>query len=252
MLTELEYLCKLVNFVQFRSVCEVIEKILILEFDLKESFFRQRIDLLNVVFGEAQGAGVRGKNAAGILVNLLSWQGEIKDSQSFLEYFQSSTFISTVFNHLENENMAQILKSLTTTTLGGKAHKDLILENLLNSLENIENLLNSQEAQYHNTLQEPSNKLGKLKLSLIQIIISALQSKNETFCKRLTETGILNAISQLFWTHEWNSFLHCQFFLLCETILMGPFSDTKKIFLHETGLVQKLIDRFNSNPRKKT
>jgi len=252
LLTQLKNFSKLVNLIQFGAIGEVIGKVLALEFNIDERFLEQRIGLINRLFDEVQDSGVKAKNASQVLVNFLLWQGEINAGPIIFEYFESDEFFTKVFEGLGNENIVQVVRALIMSGLGGKRYKGLVLERLGACLGKVEELLESEENESRNSLQEPYRVLGKMKLALIQVIYLALQVKSEEFSTKISESRVLHCIAQLFWLHEWNSFLHCQFFQITEIILMGPFLGLKQVFLHDTGFIKGLISRYDSNPRKKT
>jgi hypothetical protein len=112
-------------------------------------------------------------------------------------------------------------------------------------------ILESETEEIRNTLQEVMKTLGNRKILVISIVLEALKCREEGFYQELAFSGVLEKILKLFWEHEWNSFLHVQVFSIAEIILLGQDS-LKKILLDDSGLLQGIVTRFNSNPRKKT
>ena len=255
MLTQLGYFPKLVQMVGFRSFCEVIERIIVLDVNIQESFVKQRFDLLKQIVQESRTANTKGKNCSKILSTIISQSIETQTSSLLSDLLSSEDTISQIFSTAltENPSCLPVLKSLlSSSSLQLHIKFPLLISQLSSSFPQLLAILSQPSKTSHNTLQESYSRLGQSKLDSISLISTSLSLKNSELNTELSNSGLIEKTIELLWLHEFNSFLHVQVLNISESILLASSQELVEVLLVKSAFLQGIVDRFQSNPRKKT
>ena len=255
MLTQLGYFPKLVQMVGFRSFCEVIERIIVLDVNIQESFIKQRLDLLKQIVQESRTSSIKGKNSSKILSTIISQSLESPSSSLISDLISSEETVSQIFSTAltENPSCLQVLKSLlSSSSLQHHPKFPFLLTQLTSSFPQLLLILSQPSQTSHNTLQESYLKLGQSKLDSISLILTSISFKNTEVNTELSKSGLIEKTIELLWLHEFNSFLHIQVLNISEAVLLGNSQELLEVLLVKSAFLQGIVDRFQTNPRKKT
>ena len=214
------------------------------------------------------------ENAAHALVDIISVSTLHGDNSPLMIKLNTKEVISSLMSHMFDDNQKDdsslyfgldVAMELVARSVSEEFDDETPLEEcpislqvVLQHVDHLISLLNNNNNKIQLTTMGNLIPLGFRRLKVVEFCSPLFVTNRKAIDDLLCEKGLMDVLLDLFFTYEWNNFLHQVMEHLLRGVLLGKNESLKQSLLIQSGLAKRIIqshkesiERFESGGLKK-
>ncbi|CAG9326809.1 unnamed protein product [Blepharisma stoltei] len=271
--TENNFIGELLKHLEYKSVADVIFKLLLVDIPGEPVYLPQRIEIVKGLLKGLKDEKREIQHHAGhILTDLINKVTETNSWRSLVEVIMNKETLEYLFSGLVEANLGvvnacvSVLKSIMSSqyrdelfTLDQKDKDSLenemvtiqeseqtctFIDCFVQSLDGfIQILVKESDVKFLTTFNEKIEVLGEGRLKIVEALNAAIKMEKKEIYTKLYESGAMKVLVDLFFRFSWNSMLHSSFENIVQGVLYINHSDLKTQLLEDAKLVEKIAQK---------